>query len=1257
MALFVQFFKVQFLYIMKKIIFFLTLLVSCFIAKAQYDNSIPKVATVTPEAAALFKMAGRPEGSFSGTAPTSIALYEVKSGGLQVPVSINYSNGGIKVEEVASWVGLGWNLIAGGRITRAMNGVADDEPNKGMLYQTVKPSVFPNGDIVGNATYVVAGTMDVEPDLFYLDGNGISAKFAFNENYMTNGKIMMVDQQQLKITPIFISGHIKGWVVIDVEGNKYYFGLNKAQNTSAADVTAMSYDGTSAPGPTPSYVSSWHLMEIWDRTDDHVIRFNYVQTSTSFATLSGAQLGVGSWPTAQLSDCTTADYQSAEVYAINNTESFYLSKIVGAMDSLVFHSSTGRLDFNGGRKLDSLVYYQNNGAALKRHHFSYSYFVSPLFTPTNAWEDAFSHRLKLNGLTAFGTAANDSLTHRFEYEEMLLPSRISRAVDYWGYFNGVATNTTFMPSGRYQYGTYLHIVGGADRRANPYYSRANTLKKITYPTGGKREFEYEGNQILINAFDNQMTPDENQFSTTGFTETNFNFLSEFMPVAQKTFTINSFDESVMFNWQLTASNCHTGNMSVKIYKLDPVLPEQELMSWSGVYTGQFLLRNGNYRIEVYEGAGCELAALSADWRFRLSLPTTTAAETIYGKFFKANNNAGGIRVKRVSDYDPVRGIYHHTRYQYNLSTDTTLTSGLLVSPVRSIHFGGCPQPFRVCELFKLSSQSHYPLAAEGGSYVVYPQVRTFEDGNGYTDRTFHFEYDIEPTAIDIASFPIVPPRDNSWRRGRLRWEKKYNSQGQLLNEKFNEGHEIGIYSPGDSMETSQTGVKVVGYYCNDQGLNWMCSACSVHYNIYGQFNALRKQRDRTYDPSTGLYVDQYTEYDYYTNLNRTLLKEERTFLSNGEVKKTTYRYAFNDTGDFVFGLNATEQLNKSALLAEHYIKPLEISTTIGPVGGAATLVQGVKFSFGDFSGKLRLAAVREYRSAVDYQETLLTAYDQRGNIAEKQRPEGIKESYLWGYQKNYPVATITGSSLAELNGLYNQNFLDAPTSDAALRAHLTALRSALPNTKQMVGATYKPEVGVTSQIDSKGLTIYYGYDAFQRLRSITDHQGNIVKDYQYNYAQSIVYRNVAASQTFTKNNCGSGYTGGQLTYTVPANTYSSVVSQAAADALAAADIAANGQNYANANAGCTLIQSCTRFRITIPAYASDDLYITYRACGESSYSTRALMFLPNESWNPNEIMVDLCIQGMLEDFSFQYGLFGYPQSISGVTIQNLGACP
>jgi YD repeat-containing protein len=54
-----------------------------------------------------------------------------------------------------------------------------------------------------------------------------------------------------------------------------------------------------------------------------------------------------------------------------------------------------------------------------------------------------------------------------------------------------------------------------------------------------------------------------------------------------------------------------------------------------------------------------------------------------------------------------------------------------------------------------------------------------------------------------------------------------------------------------------------------------------------------------------------------------------------------------------------------------------------------------------------------------------------------------------------------------------------------------------PKNSQMTTYLYDPLVGLTATFDTNGKPQYYEYDDSQRLRNIRDHNGNIVKAYQY----------------------------------------------------------------------------------------------------------------------------------------------------------------
>ena len=47
--------------------------------------------------------------------------------------------------------------------------------------------------------------------------------------------------------------------------------------------------------------------------------------------------------------------------------------------------------------------------------------------------------------------------------------------------------------------------------------------------------------------------------------------------------------------------------------------------------------------------------------------------------------------------------------------------------------------------------------------------------------------------------------------------------------------------------------------------------------------------------------------------------------------------------------------------------------------------------------------------------------------------------------------------------------------------------------------TYKPLVGMLSETQPNGNTVYYEYDAFGRLKNVKDNNKKTVKSYEYNY--------------------------------------------------------------------------------------------------------------------------------------------------------------
>ncbi|SMC74976.1 hypothetical protein [Pedobacter africanus] len=1061
-------------------------------AQAQ-EVRIPVVKPVSPSAAGIFKTLERPIGSYTGTVPVNFPLFKITSGSLETSIALDYNNtGGIRVEEIATNVGLGFNLSAGGRITRIQKGgISDDEPGIGYLANSVKPSQIQ----MNNSSHLIGiqrKSIDLDPDIFMYNFNGESGKFFFNES----GQPIMMQESKVKVQYFTDAGGIKSWILHDRDGNKYHFTLKEYTTSSY-----QNYGGGNTP-LSSSYASSWLLTEIKDINNQNSITFSYQQSTSGFFAHSGGNRKVQA---INYSECDP-DYFDERVSVYTETSEYILSKIMGSSGHVSFSSSNNRLDLNGGSKLTDLTLYDHNNIRLKKCHFNYDYFVSgsdAFGTPSN---NPNYYRLKLKSFSEFGENNTDSLNYSFTYNEQEhLPQRLSYAVDYWGFYNGQVYNPSPLPniSSTY-YGQTVHLTSFSNKEVVQGYPEAGILTKITYPTGGSREFLYEGNTALL-TLDSQIAPSPYSIVGQEISRTDFSNVSFPGPCLKQTFNINSTNGFSVFSYVLFQGNL-CGDYSIRIYAISSMDDEWGgalLYTYENEQSWSQTLNNGMYRLEVYKsGPGCNFSNLQLNWDESIFVHENVT--TPYGSFTKTNRPVGGVRVKEIRDYDPVSAKTFSTKYLYKLySTDSTLTSGLLNTPVRVMNEFNTV--CSACRYMMLYTSSCYPLASEGGSFVVYPEVRTIEEGNGWTDRFYtyspddlgsEFEYPIPPLSTEPAKL-----------RGKLLSEKTYTNGGNLLNE--NSFFYEPIFLPGPGYSASGAVAKL--FYvrlidsqvpCMEYGNSPTAGPSSGkirYHDLSGIIYGLAGKSEKKYY-SNGSYVETKTSYAYDTDgIGHPIIKQMLT-TGDGKTRETNYRYSFNNLSDFKFGLTSEEQTFKSVLLDSNYLQPLEITYAVTYPNASPIFQGGSKYSFNRFNGvELNIGNVKEYTSNTDYKETVFSAY-QNGRLLEKYTAGGPKEVYLWGYNDQYPVAKVTGRDYNTLTGWFSSSVLNNPASDGQLQTHLAALRNNLSSELGQVETySYKPVVGMTSQTDAKGTTTYYEYDNFQRLKYIKDQQGNIIKSYDYHY--------------------------------------------------------------------------------------------------------------------------------------------------------------
>ena len=80
----------------------------------------------SPAATDFVKYERIPVSYFNGLPSIDIPLYTLDYKDLHLPIHLSYYASGIQLNQYPTCVGLGWNLSAGGCITRVVNGIPDE---------------------------------------------------------------------------------------------------------------------------------------------------------------------------------------------------------------------------------------------------------------------------------------------------------------------------------------------------------------------------------------------------------------------------------------------------------------------------------------------------------------------------------------------------------------------------------------------------------------------------------------------------------------------------------------------------------------------------------------------------------------------------------------------------------------------------------------------------------------------------------------------------------------------------------------------------------------------------------------------------------------------------------------------------------------------------------------------------------------------------------------------------------------------------
>ena len=405
-----------------------------------------------PTAYGLGKYGDVPVSLYTGVPNISVPIYMLKDHDVSVDISLSYHGSGIKVDEVASFAGLGWSLNAGGVITRVVRGRPETLLSDGRLwpqrsdihfYDYVKHPQTEDA-ILQNQLYAAAtGQLDNEPDLFYFNFAGRSGKFVFDKN----GQAVLENKEGLDIKWKFVQGDdLQKFVVTDEKGTSYEF--------SDWETTFFPEDGANK-------ISAWYLSKITSSTGNR-ISFEYHgaaagnQLTRSYSTSLVTVLPYNTTITPPVDvPYEGTGFSELRLHKIKteNGEVEFLYKPERRKDYAILPITNP-----SASALEEIRISTAGGSLLKKFRLSTSYFEANEAEQYNGLNPEIysylNYRLCLDSVVEY---AADGITHlpayKFSYlgdnnpltdDAYTLPYRLSPSQDHWGFYNQ-AYNTHMIP--------------------------------------------------------------------------------------------------------------------------------------------------------------------------------------------------------------------------------------------------------------------------------------------------------------------------------------------------------------------------------------------------------------------------------------------------------------------------------------------------------------------------------------------------------------------------------------------------------------------------------------------------------------------------------------------------------------------------------------------------------------------------------------------------------------------------------------------
>ena len=866
----------------QKCFYFFLLFLKVFYCFSQDAPNLANGSQMSGNTAATAKMADTRVDYFTGIPGISIPIYNyADKNGLSLNISANFTGGGgIRNGEIASMIGMGWNLSTGGIIARTVRGIPDDMPTYGFMYASAIPA-----DFRSNGDKYYFDSLDAQQDVFQFSINGRSGKFVIGKNkqvVVTPASKMKI---QFKAQPNQI---ISSFKIITEDGVKYIFDKGE-QTWHSINSYGNTYYKSQYSG-YPHY-TAWYLSQIISPYNTDTIKFTYTSKNLK-TTYSYPQVVF----VKNSNNTVTATYNAS---GTNNSAVYKLSKIsfpdkkeVGFIYSYKYKYDD--TDYAIAKiKISDTVFrygyafdYQTNytGKILKNYE-----------EDENGNFDSSSTNYKtvllLKSITPY-TLHEAGEGYQFVYNtpflskddpQYLANDSMRNAYDHWGYFNGRNNGTKAIPT------VSPFYPAGAFRAPMPHAVQ-NSLAYMYLPSGGLVHYEYEMNSMSPgSATANQVAVTGN----TGASQNNVSLSQLYNEQHQLVFTL---DKTVSRTGSAPISGscnliCNIKSTNGVTLYATGTFSMYDLY-YQGIKTLTFNVPNGSYRLETLLGGAGSITAGS--------FPFTISWENKISSV-SANTN-GGIRIKRITktnsnDTASYAGItqefkyimedgnssgflgnipkYDYPFYQTVTSTGTnTDMTALSSDPVNAVNFAeGNTVGYRRVEIIN-------GTATKNMGKIVY-EFTDLKDVNAnyYTSL-----------------FPYAPDNLKSWGLGMPKRVLVYDSLDVLISKTTNQYSFNPIAYENTDFKSLKLGRSKITYATDPISFPTTARTNTYvgrEYYVYSGWASLSSSTDTIFHPN-GSVQTSYINYTYDTNYN--VIKTAKSYdITKGLQLETRLYYPYNYT--------------------------------------------------------------------------------------------------------------------------------------------------------------------------------------------------------------------------------------------------------------------------------------------------------------------------------------------------------------------------